>query len=451
MRSRRSLWRGMCAPVLGWVLVGACAHGASVHGGGAASADPDEPRRASQPEMVAPETLSQGFVLVVRDESGQADENNPIYLASNKNGWDPGQESMRLEQRSDGRWQIVLDQPESRTAMQFKFTLGDWSRVERDAAGNDIENRTLPEVDVSGLEPGERPVIELVVESFRTPSPAQMAQLRVDPYRDLEVTGSVRRVQVAGGAGDAEAMTRQLLVWLPPGYDVPENASRRYPVLYLHDGQNLFEKLPGVWGEWHADETATRLIEQGEIEPAIIVGIPHGGASRVQEYVPLEAFRGIEPEGNEHVAWLRGEVMPRIESIFRVSTRREDTMIGGASLGAVISLYAAARHPDRFGGLLLESMPTLAESGGAWRRHVESIRGLDGARVFIGVGGREVSNDESDAAHNAAYVRWSRRVAAALEERAGADVRLVVEQSHNHNEDAWADRFDDAVRYLLGR
>lgn len=403
------------------------------------------PNSAQPANLVAPESLEQGFVLLVTDKSGQADANNPIYLASNHGGWDPGKPALRLSPRSDSKWQIVVPKPDSTQPMEFKFTLGAWSRVERTADDQDINNRTLPKIDASRLAPGEMPVIEFTVESFRIPSPDQMQRMVVDPYRTLDVTGTVRRLEVAGGAGLAAGMTRDLLVWLPPGYDEPANHDRTYPVLYLHDGQNLFEQMPGVPGEWHADETAHQLIEQGEIEPIIIVGIPHGGPARMEEYVPFKMLPQ-DPAGIDHIAWLRAEVMPRVEAAFRVRTDRESTAIGGASLGAVISLYAASVHPEEFGMLLLESMPLIDAGDGPWRRSLEIMSVLP-ERVFVGVGTAETGSPERDLD----YAAWSEQMVRAMQSAGLPEdaLRHKIAPGAVHNEGAWADRLPDALRFLF--
>ena len=403
-----------------------------------------------QPRMVRPESLPQGFVLVVKDNSGQADDVSPIFLASNDNGWDAGNQQNRFERRSDMRWQLVVSQPRINEPLQFKLTLGDWSRVERDADDNDVSNRTLPMIDAAALSPGELPVIQIEVDNFRIPSPEQLANLIIDPYRVLSVTGDVRRLEVSGGAGRAAAMSRQLLVWLPPGYDHPRNANRHYPVLYMQDGQNLFERLPAVPGEWRMDETLTELITSGAIPPMIVVGIPHAGVGRTQEYVPLGEFRGIEGAGERYVVWLTEEVMPRVERAFRVSTDPKDTAIGGASLGAAISLYTVATHPGRFGAVLLESMPTMAGYEIKWANLIGGISDLP-ERVYVGMSDREVSNDPTDAARNASYVLWARELGDSLSRvDRSADVQVVIGEDHNHNEQAWADRLPGALLFLFG-
>ncbi|MCC5786257.1 MAG: esterase family protein [Phycisphaerales bacterium] len=404
----------------------------------------------AQPEMVAPESLPQGFVIVVDDRSDVADDDAPIHLASNHNGWNPGDANQRLVRRSDMRWQIVLPQPTNPDRMQFKFALGSWERVELSAEGEDnVPNRTLPLVDRERYADGTRPVFEFVVQQFRE-GRAPTDIVRLDRYRELDVTGTVRRLEVTGGAGGAVGAQRDLLVWLPPGYDEPENAERRYPVLYLMDGQNIFEQLPGVYGEWQADETAQRLVELGLIEPVVIVGVPHAGRYRAEEYLPMRALDNADPHGEAFVSWLRHEVFPRVERAFRVSDDPADRGIGGASFGAVISAYAAAEHPGAFGFLLLESMPTLAGAEGRWKRYLESVDRWP-ERVYIGMGGREVSNDEADRELNERFVSWARELEGIFA-RAGveSDRRLlVITPEANHNEDAWAERFPDALQFLL--
>ncbi|MEZ6242330.1 MAG: alpha/beta hydrolase-fold protein [Phycisphaerales bacterium] len=398
---------------------------------------------ASIAPPVQPEDLEQGFVVVVDDVARMATNERPMFLASNWGGWDPAKPEFKMAQRSDGRWQYVFEHDPARTGtIQFKFTLGSWDRVETTADGADIDNRTLAKVDPSTLR-GEAPVIELTVPRFR--SPADIAQQRqATEYHDLEVTGTVRRLQVAGGAGGAAGSMRDLLVWLPPGYDDPANIARKYPVLYLFDGQNLFEQPPGIPGEWHADETATRLIEDGLLEDIIIVGIPNAGRFRSEEYLPFDGGRGGEPHGAEFAAWIASEVMPRVERAFRVSTKPENTGVGGSSYGAVISLYIATQRPDRFGRLLLESLPPIGQ------RYIDSVTSWP-ERVYIGVGGSELGDDPAVRQRNEGYEAWTRELDARLERDGLTSDRhlLLVTPAAHHNEDAWAERLPKALRFLF--
>ncbi|MEL6312293.1 MAG: alpha/beta hydrolase-fold protein, partial [Pseudomonadota bacterium] len=296
-------------------------------------------------QMVKPESLPQGFILVVEDQSKSANASKPIHFAGSINSWDPGHPSFRLEPRSDTRWKFIFEQEMLSETVEFKLTLGGWATVELDADGQQIANRQFPLVDVSKLAPGEKPIIEIVVPQFSDGSEEYIVAFE---YRPIEATGTVKRLEVAGGAGDAAGSMRDLLVWLPPEYDAPKNADTQYPVLYMMDGQNIFSVTPGLPGEWHADETATEMVASGEIEPLIIVGVPNAGRFRFDEYLPFGDLPGAEPSGEEFVRWLTGTVMPAVEREFRVDHRRENVGIGGSSLGGLISLYAATMHADHF-------------------------------------------------------------------------------------------------------
>lgn len=402
---------------------------------------------AAAQDMVKPESLDQGFVLIVKDESGMANKDNPIYLASSINGWNPLDEDYILSGRSDTRWQIVIDEGLDGVTMQFKFTLGGWDREEIDTEGNSIANRSLPLIDASALKPGERPVIELSVPQFRIPVPLAEQVRESGIYRELDVTGNIKRIEVRGGAGGAQDMTRDLLVWLPPGYDDAHNAEKRYPVLYMFDGQNLFEQLPGVPGEWNADETAQRLVESGKVEPLIIVGIPHAGEHRTSEYMPIGSYRGIDGDGAACLDWVEREVMPRVNNALRTKTGREHTAIGGASLGGAMSLYAVTERPGLFGRALVESLPLLSK--GQFLNHLRSADGWPD-RAFVGVGGSEVSTSGDDAARNAMYAEWGREVSEIIARETGSsNTKFVLEDDAVHNENAWSSRFDDALLFLF--
>lgn len=407
------------------------------------------PALGSEPDMVRPETLPQGFVLIVKDETGTANKDNPIYLASSINGWNPSDPEMMLSGRSDTRWQIVIDRDLHGVGMQFKFTLGGWDREELDGSGNPIANRSLPLVDRSKLKAGERPVIEITIPEFRLPVALSEEVRSKGIYRQLDVTGTVRRVEVRGGAGGAEASTRDLLVWLPAGYHDAANAGRDYPVLYMFDGQNLFEQLPGVPGEWMIDETLTELIESGRVEPMIVVGIPHAGEHRIREFMPFGSYKGIDGDGKACMDWVVREVVPKINRAFRVSLDRESTAIGGASLGGAMALYGSTAYPDVFGKALIESLPMIGREpvmeyiGEASRFPI---------KYFMGMGDSEVGMDPADRNRNAEYVQWAKEVDRALSRSAklGNDAHvLVIGDEHVHNETAWADRFSQAAEFLF--
>jgi predicted alpha/beta superfamily hydrolase len=243
--------------------------------------------------------------------------------------------------------------------------------------------------------------------------------------------------------------TRFLRVWLPPGYDDGENAGKRYPVLYLNDGQNLFEPSTSFTGvEWQVDETADRLIREGVIPSMIIVGIDNAGKDRFREYMP---HRSLQPmmlrvQGQKYPNFLTKEIMPFIARNYRVATGPENTGLGGSSLGALISLYTAAVRSGLIGRLLLES-PSLWASNRQMIRDSREINRWP-ERVFLATGTAEAGREDKDRS-----MVDDVRELASIFERAGLDarrLRLQVDDGATHHESAWARRFPDALTFLFG-
>lgn len=398
-------------------------------------------------DEVQPETLPQGFIVVVDDPARVASESQPIYIGTNHGNWHPGNPEFKMSPRSDGKWQIILDQPTQPGRMQFKFTRGSWETVEVDNKGEQIENRVLPKVDPSKYDDGSRPIFEFSVVKWDDQKPGAVQQRGVeDTTSALEVTGTAKRLQLVGGAGRARGMVRDAIVWLPPGY---ESSGIDYPVLYLMDGQNVFIQQPGTPGEWHADETATKLIKAGEIEPMIIVGIPHSGFSRADEYLPAELIDGVQPSADEFIGWLEHTVMPRVERAFRAKTGPESTSIGGASFGGIISLYAASKRPDLFGAAIVESPSVLSRNG-----YMMSLFAGDSFNwpkvVYLGVGSQEAGTADDARQLNERYVK-AIELLAEKASQAGSRVAILIGEGHVHNEPAWAERFSEAIKHLYGR
>lgn len=407
-----------------------------------------QPDAGTGPRMVQPESLEQGFIILVEDKSKHSSNESPIFMASSHNGWNPSDQAMKLTRRSDMRWQIVMPKPTLDSRIAFKFTRGSWDLVEVRPDFENIENRLLPMVDASKLGPGETPVIELVVEAWRDQSPQEPARLALNPYRPITVgAGTLKRLEVVGGGGFVK--NRDVLVWMPPGYDDPANAKVAYPVLYMADGQNIFEKLPGLPAEWGADETAARLIAEEKIQPIIIVGIPHAGAGRAAEYSPIALIDGVAPRGGEWVDWVVGQVKPRVDRAFRTAQGPENTAIGGASLGGMIALEAGTRHPEIFGKVLVESTPLAMRNRAAFT-HFAGAKAWP-ARIYFGMGGKEAGTAAEDETNNALYASSAQAFAELLRGKgfSGDTLMVKVDPAAVHNEEAWAKRLPAALEFLF--
>jgi predicted alpha/beta superfamily hydrolase len=242
---------------------------------------------------------------------------------------------------------------------------------------------------------------------------------------------------------------RYLRVWLPPGYDLPENSAQRYPVFYLNDGQNLFEQATSFTGvEWQVDETADRLIRAGLIPPTIFVGIDNAGVERLKEYLPYRSLNPVvlRPQGTRYAAFLTKEIMPFVSQHYRAARGPENTLLGGSSLGGLITLYVAITTPGVFGSVLLES-PSLWVSKRQILRAARAPR-LWPHKIFLAIGTREIGREEKDR-QTVENVRELERIL----RRSGLDdrrLRVEVAEGGTHSESAWAARFPDALRFLLG-
>ena len=238
--------------------------------------------------------------------------------------------------------------------------------------------------------------------------------------------------------------TRLLRVWLPPDYD--GWGGTRYPVLYLNDGQNLFDPVTAFAGvHWQVGESAARMIAEHNIPPLIIVGIDNT-KNRACEYIPYPSRdpRVLNAKGKCYPDFLQREVMPLIEEHYCVLKGPENTGLGGSSLGGLITLYTQLAAPGVFGRLLIES-PSLSVAN--QRILEESRRFRDWpARTYLGMGTREVGHAEKDER----IVGDVRELESILKE-AGLDERRLkgrVDENAAHSESAWAVRFPEALEFL---
>lgn len=403
-----------------------------------------KPAAAADDKAIQPEFLPQGAILVVEDTTGLATNDSPIYVAGSFNGWNPGDDKWKLTRRSDLKWQVVIPQVKNNAKIEFKFTRGSWDMEQLNEDLTVPGNNMLPPVSKADYPAGgKQPVFDYKVVKWGDQRPDAAVRPDLNPYYTMQVTGTVKRLEVGGGG---VPFKRDLLVWLPPGYDKPENAARKYPVLYLMDGQNIFMKMPGTPAEWSVDETATRLIDEGKVEPLIIVGVPHADKGRMSEYTFMPLIDGAEPRGEAFIRWMMASVMPRVERAFRVKTGPEYTGIGGASLGGLISLYAGCTRPDVFGLVLAESTPLVMKDKAAMRWFAEQKKWP--RKMVFGMGGREAGTKPESDKLNKQYADSATEFYGFAKDKVGGNLMLNVDPEAVHNEEAWAKRFGAELEYL---
>jgi predicted alpha/beta superfamily hydrolase len=248
-----------------------------------------------------------------------------------------------------------------------------------------------------------------------------------------------RRRAVRRGALERLAdFPRIVTVYLPPSYRERETA--RYPVLYMQDGQNLFEAerafVPGE--HWRLSEAADDAINERTAAPMIIVGVDHAGPARIEEYTPThDPNRDAGGKADDYGRLLLEELKPRIDASYR--TIANDTAVGGSSLGGLVSLHLGLRHPDVFRAVA-------AMSPSVWwdnRAILSEVEAFDGPRprMWLDVGGREGSE----------ALRDVRALAERLRRRGWNDATLRVYEDRraDHSERAWAKRARMVLEFLF--
>jgi len=234
------------------------------------------------------------------------------------------------------------------------------------------------------------------------------------------------------------ANQRDVLVYLPPSY---RRSERLYPVLYMQDGQNLFDPSTSFAGEWGVGRAMNAAARRG-LE-AIVVGVPNLGPERVDEYSPYaDAEAGGGGKGAAYAAFLAHTLKPIVDQRFRTRRERDQTVVAGSSMGGLISLVALLRHPDTFGAAGVLS-PSLWFAGGAIFSEVERAPFVS-ARIYLDIGVQE-------GPRHVANARRMRDLLLRKGYRLGHDFRWLESRCGRHDERSWGRRFARALPFLLGK
>ena len=326
------------------------------------------------------------------------------------------------------------------TELEYKFTLGAWDREALGPSGMVMPNHSL-------LVDGN---VEATHEigDFRKDDEAYMAD-----WKGSGVLGTL--VYWYDFPSEILGLDRHVEIWLPPGYD--QDPERRYPVLYMSDGQNLFDpRIANTGVDWGVDEAVMRLVERGVIPPIIVVGAWSTDA-RGREYSPWHG-------APDYARFLIEELMPRVEREFRALTGPEKTAVMGSSMGGLLSFYLVTHHPDVFGSCGCESTHfALSESiAGRYLRGVETsanpdtvpfvVRDIEAgleppasARYFFAYGTRGLDADYGPP-HE--VVREWLLAQGRIE---GTDFVIREYEGADHNESSWRARIDDDLAFMFGR
>jgi predicted alpha/beta superfamily hydrolase len=260
-----------------------------------------------------------------------------IYVAGSFNEWNPAAAGYALAPQPDGSYQITLP-PSVAGHQEFKFTRGSWASGEADANFQAVANHQADFATPAAI-------LTFQVAAWQDQRPGGPATLLPKPHTaapNVRILSDSFRLPQLGGR------RRRIWLYLPPDY---ATSQRRYPVLYLQDGQNIFDEATAYAGEWAVDKTLNELAASGQ-DPTgcVVVAIDNGGERRLDEYSPWVNERLKKGgEGSRYVDFLVQTLKPYIDKHYRTKPDPAHTGIAGSSMGGLIALYAGVKYPTVFG------------------------------------------------------------------------------------------------------
>ena len=351
--------------------------------------------------------------------------NAKIYMVGTFNNWDPADATKTLTKTTGGQYTITLNPPTG--LMKFKFTRGSWATVEGNANGTFLPDR---ELTYSGQ--------------------ATTVSLSILTWEDLgggSVGGGTAapNVTILNNQFNIPQLNRKRRIWLylPPDY---QTTAKKYPVLYMHDAQNLFDSKTAFGGtEWKVDESLNTLHQQGDYG-CIVVGIDNGGGERINEYSPWVNAQYGGGQGDEYMDFIIKTLKPHIDSNYRTLPGRLTTGIMGSSMGGLISFYGSVEFQETFskGGLLSPSF---------WfaRQGEKDLINANGHQAPMRLYFLAGTDEEGDGNASNYVVEDMQTMYNTLQNNgfAPSEMNFQTRSDGQHAEWFWAREFPDAYKWLF--
>ena len=330
--------------------------------------------------------------------------------------WHPSQKKMKA--CGDGKWEFAFD-CDSTADIQYKFTLGSWDREAADDRGQPLANFKLNASES-----------QTATHKINTWTKSQR------PNFSGQITGEVRYHELAA---TESLKARKVAVWLPPSY---ESSDKRHPVIYMHDGQNLFDPSSSAFGvDWQVDETCTQLIESKEIPAIIVVGI-YNTPDRSQEYLPGEI-------GQTYRKLLIEQLKPMIDREYRTRPERQHTFVGGSSAGGLCAFILAWEHPQVFSKAVCFS-PAFKLSLAEMVKKLDYVKTVEASArpdpsplIYIDNGGVGLEKALQPGIDEMLQTLKQKGL------REDIDFFWRHYPEAHHNESAWAARFPEAIKTIM--
>lgn len=336
-----------------------------------------------------------------------------IFIAGSFNGWNPHSSAYALSPAGESSLLLYVKLPAG--DYEYKCTRGSWAKTESEANGADIDNHDFTvNSDTS---------IDINIEGWKDDFAAVVRRHTAS-----------KQVHVMDSAFFIPQLNRNRRIWiyLPEGYT---KTKKHYPVLYMQDGQNLFDAFTSSYGEWGVDECLDSLTRQGK-QACIVVGIDNG-PQRMNEYNPYEFQNFGKGEGEAYLEFLTGTLKPFIDNKYRTLRDKEHTMIAGSSMGGLIAYFAMLKQPDVFGkaGIFSPAFWTAP----AIVNLTDSLASNSNGKFFFYIGQKE----------GASFVKDMEQVQDLLGERSSAMIYSVIDPQGKHHEKAWRKWFAEFYNWMI--
>jgi predicted alpha/beta superfamily hydrolase len=350
--------------------------------------------------------------LVVLGEAANH-KKDPVFVAGNFNGWNPADASYQL--RTENGMLVYELQNLTTGIYEFKFTRGSWEKAACSKSGADAGN--------------------YVVKLYSDTTLFYTIDAWKDDFAPVEKKHtSSANVKVVDTAFLIPQLNRKrrISIYLPEDY---KRSAKRYPVIYMHDGQNLFDEYLSSFGEWGVDECLDSLIKKGK-KACIVVGIDNA-ERRMNEYNPSYFEKAGEGEGDAYVNFMVQTLKPFIDSSYRTLPGRENTLVAGSSMGGLISYYAILTHPDVFGkaGIFSPAFWTAKDISKMTDSLGSKIKGM----LFFYMGGLEGDKYLSDMQETCDKMG---RISSSF-------IYTAIDSQGTHNERAWRKWFAEFYEWII--
>lgn len=371
--------------------------------------------------------LSAGFVsaqykvrLEIKEFPSYQSSGTSLFLAGSMNEWNPGNKDFQFQQTDKGTF--FLDLKLDKGSYQYKITRGDWNRAECTKEGLDIANRELYISSDTG--------ILVTIEGWKDHFHSEPIKIESTADKNVHILNDSFRIPQLH-------VKRRIWIYLPEGY---ATSKTRYPVMYLQDGQNIFDNVTSYSGEWGVDECLDTMKKK-----CIIVAIDNGGGKRLNEYCPYDfSLTGIaagnvtgKGEGKQYVKFLVKTLKPFIDKKYRTFRDKSHTFIAGSSMGGLISMYALLKYPKVFGGAGVFSPAFWV--GPEIFTDIKKMGKKVHSKIYFYAGKKE----------GATMVPDMLKAMEEMNKVSNAKMTTVIRDNGKHNEQAWRKEFPLFYRWIM--